>query len=182
MICGNRNNLALEVDSLESDSGDGFVFLYLRNKRFGFRRHSYNVKACVNNVVKYFKLPEFDSKNLASCPPEILFSAFDKCYSEEVDFSELDTDSINDLRRDEINTYYSCFFQDFINYDNLDACVFRYGTYVFDDSTVILIPRGEDIKLYIRNDVENIMEDALIQKEDFISLWRCILDKLHSSI
>lgn len=175
-IVGNKDNFALEIIKDEMQENSGYIYMYVNNKKFGFDEHSYDIESAILNVIDNFKILEFDTKNLINCPPDILFSAYYTCYKKEIDTSELDPESIEKLKNDEINEYYLNFYSDFLAEDNLDSCVFRLGNYIFDTSFVILVPKKEKLRLYIK-DKKGAIENICTTKNEFLKLWKGLLSE-----
>lgn len=175
MFYGDKNKLALEVVESKDDADSGTIFLYVNNIKFGYDSHSYDIEPALRNVTEYFKAEDFETGKLIDCPSSVLFSAFDTCFNEEIDFSELDVLEVNKLKRDKINDYYHEFYQRFLANDELDDCYFRLGNYMFDGISLIIIPKNEKLRLYIRDNSSDMLTDIVTTTEVFFNLWKELL-------
>ncbi len=182
MTYGEKNRLALEAvrDKISSELGN--IYLYVNNMKFGYDSHCFDIESAINNVIQYFNVDVFDTKHLIDCPPSVLFSAFDTCFKEEIEISELDANSVAKLRNDEINKYYPMFYQDFLDYDKIDSCIFRLGNYIFDTVFIILIPHEERLRLYVRNNFSNEIADVFTTKNEFLNMWKELLNSWRESL
>ena len=176
MLLGDKSVLALEVIESEGDATLGKVFLYVNNFRFGYDSHSYDLDSAVENVINYFSAKDVGYKNLFDCPASILFSAYDKAFNEDMGVSDLDEELLSSLSCDEINKFYPNFYYGFSTSDDLDDCYFRLGNYIFDTSTLVLVPDNERLRLYIRDDISGLFTDIVTTRSDFLDLWKGLWD------
>lgn len=174
IIVGNKSELALQVICTKKKTLDGIIYIYVNGKKFGYERHEYEVASAIKNVVQYFSVPKCNYQNLIDCPLPILFSAFDIAYEEDLESNE--ASFIDGLNQHEINKYYPGFFRNYLNNTELDDCVFRLGNYMFDDETCLVVPKREAIRICIRNDITGDSAEVLSTENDFIALWRNLLD------
>jgi hypothetical protein len=84
---------------------------------------------------------------------------------------------LSNLSSDKINLYYSEFYKSYVFDDKIDSCYFRLGQYVFDKTSLITIPKGNKLRLYIRNDIDGTITDTTTTKKYFFKLWVGALDK-----
>lgn len=181
LFYGDKNTLALEVVESSNEANLGFIFLYVNNFKYGYESHPYEIETALQNVIDYFKAIDFGTRKLIDCPSNTLFAAFDTCFNEEIDFSELDSDAINKLVRDEVNDYYPDFYQQFLSDDELDSCYFRLGNYMFDGISLITIPKDERLRLYIRDDSSGTGTDIETTRNQFLGLWKELLEQWKSN-
>jgi hypothetical protein len=176
VIVGNKSELALEIICAEQDPSDGTIYMYVNGQKFGYERHEYEVAPAIKNVVQYFSVPEHDYKKLINCPLPVLFSAFDIAYEEDLESDE--PGFIEELKKHRVNEYYSGFFNDFVNSSELDDCMFRQGNYMFDDATCLVVPKGDAIRICVRNDLTGDSAEVISTSDDFIDLWRKLADSV----
>lgn len=172
MVCGDKSRLALEaVESVESPE-TGLIFLYVNDIKFGYDLHPYGVEASIRNFVDNFCSIDFGTKNLIYCPASVLFSAYDTCFKEDIDEAEDEY-----LNNDRINEYYPRFHQEYLEDLHLANCYCTLGQYTFDSVALILIPKGDTLRLYVRNNATGAYTDTVTTDADFLNLWKCLLTK-----
>lgn len=170
MIIGNKNNIALEFVELDCKGVEGYIYLYVNGHRFGYDCCSYNVKSAIENVIDNFEIKNHEYKSLINCPLEVLLSAFDYAFEQELESSSSDLSEAS--KQHPVNAYYPEFFFDFMNGSELDDCFFRLGDYIFDTTTFLVVPNDDIIRLCVRDDLSGDSTETVSTISAFLGLWR----------
>ncbi|WP_341502515.1 hypothetical protein [Gallaecimonas sp. GXIMD4217] len=178
LILGDKSNFALSAEVIDNSTLEGYLFLHIAGKKFGYSESPYGLEAALSNVAEYFHVEQFDSKNLFDCPASILINAYRKCFEEEVDPSELDVESASELKLDDVNDYYLGFYDDFLKDDRLDNCVVRTGNYLLDGFLMLAIPENKNVRFVIYDKKSGVVAEAVVVIDTFESYASSLLSKL----
>ena len=173
IIVGNKDRLALEYVNSDTDRTLGYLFLYVNGIRFGEDYFDFDVNAMIQHTLTYFKLDRTEFPELFECPAKKLFDSFDIAWSENVGIEELNGKIIPC----DADKYMPSFIENFATFDDLDSCVFRYVQYAFDRCTIILIPAGDKLRLYVKNRDSEQCTDVITSINEFIKLWQDLSDE-----
>lgn len=165
---GDKNRLALESIDNKDDSTFGHLFLYVNGIRFGRDDIDFEVDAMIESTLSHFKIYGVNLDGLASCPPKELFDSYSKVSS----YNEYD--DISSLGEVEAAKYFPSFVEKIVDIDN---CVFRYVDYAFDDCFIMLIPSGDELKLYIKDFDRHMYESVMTTADEFLGLWKKLRKK-----
>lgn len=168
ILVGDKNRLALESVDNKDDSAFGHLFLYVNGIRFGRDNIDFEVDAMIENTLSYFKVYGVNLDGLASCPPKELFDSYSKVSSYDED------DDLSGLGEIEAVKYFPSFVEKIVDVDN---CAFRYVDYAFDGYFILLIPAGDELKLYIKDYDRHVYTSVMTTAEEFLGLWEKLAKK-----
>ncbi|MEW8051990.1 MAG: hypothetical protein AB2792_12640 [Candidatus Thiodiazotropha sp.] len=163
LLVGDKNRLALESVDNKDDSSFGHLYLYVNGIRFGRDDFDFEVDMMIESTLSNFKVYGVNLDGLASCPPKELFDSYSKVSSYDED------DDLSSLGEVEAVKYFPSFVENFVD---VDDCAFRYVDYAFDGYFIMLIPTGDELKLYIKDYDRNVYESVMTTAEEFLGLWK----------